>query len=113
MEPEQKLWQQVIFRTLCDALGFTNLPKASPERETVIKEARAWFYECDDDIDECARLAGLDGDRVKKSGIQLIEARQSGDHSQILPFWREAFRRNRMPSFTAYADEIDLALKRG
>lgn len=113
MEPEEKLWQQVIFRALCDALGFTNLSRVSKERDAVVQEAREWFYKCDEDIELCARFAGLDGERVKKAGIMLIEARQSGDHSQIPAFWRDAFKRNRMPSFTAYADEIDKALKRG
>lgn len=112
MEPEQKLWQQVIFRALCDALGFTNLPKASAEREEVISEARVWFYECHEDVELAARFAGLDPERVKKSGIDLIEARQSGDHSNVPAFWRDAFQKGRMPSFTAYAEQIDNALKR-
>lgn len=112
MEPEVNLWQQVIFRALCDALGFTNLPKSSPERSVAVAKAREWFYSDDEDLHRIAEWAGFDGGRVRAAGIRLIEARQSGDHSQVPEFWRQAFRKGRMPSFTAYSEEIDKALKR-
>lgn len=107
MDAHQRLWQQVLFRTLCDALGFTNTPKHTKEHTDAVAEARHWFYDCPDDIELVAQFSGLDPERVRKAGIQLIEAQQSGDHSRVPEFWRDAFRRNRMPSFTAYRDQID------
>jgi hypothetical protein len=112
MEPEQKLWQQVVFRALCDALGFTNLSRNSPDRPRIVDEARLWFFDLAGDLNEVCRLAGLDAEKVRRSGVDLIEAQQSGDHSRVPAFWREAFLRNRMPSFTAYSEQIDKALSR-
>jgi len=112
-DAEEKLYRAVILRAICDALGFTNVSKAKDEHSRAMKEAREWFYEANLDFRRICEWAGFEYTRVKEGSIKLIEARQSGDHSEIPEYWREAFRTNRMPSFTAYSDAIDKQLKRG
>lgn len=112
--PESDLFQQVLFRTLCDALGFTG--ESNEKRHTaVVREAREWFYDAKnaEDLEEVCTYAGYDPRRVRTAAQNLIEARQSGDHSKIPDFWREAFKRGRMPSFSAYAEAIDKKINRG
>lgn len=112
--PESDLFQQVLFRTLCDALGFTG--ESAPKRHAkIVAEARSWFYDAAeyDDLDEVCTYAGYDTRRVRTAAQSLIEAKQSGDHSRVPDFWRDAFVKGRMPSFSAYAKVIDSAINRG
>lgn len=110
---QRKLFKFVILRAICDALGFTNENKSTQTHRDAVDGAREWFYENSEDFQMICENAGFDNERVKKGVIHLIEARQSGDHSSIPDYWRKAFVSNRMPSFTAYAEEIDKQLKRG
>lgn len=113
MSPESKLFEAVLFRALCDALGFTG---ESDKRlhAIIVQDAREWFYDraYADTLEDVCDNAGYNFQRVRESACRLIEARQSGDHSHIPEFWRVAFRRNRMPSFSAFAEAIDKQLKR-
>jgi hypothetical protein len=112
-DPDEKLFRAVILRAICDALGFTNVSKKKEEHKRAVQEAREWFYENGPDFRKICEWADFDHDKVRTGVVKLIEARQSGDHSEIPDYWREAFRTNRMPSFTAFAEAIDNQLKRG
>lgn len=111
--PDEKLYRAVILRAICDALGFTNVSKKKDEHSRAVTEAREWFYDNGPDFRRMCEWADFEATRVRVGVIKLIEARQSGDHSDIPEYWREAFRTNRMPSFTAFAEAIDKQLKRG
>lgn len=103
------LWRGIVFRLLYDALGMTSLPRGSEDHLDAVEEARYWFLDRsqEDDFEETCLWAELDARKVKQAARKLIEARQSGDHTQIPEFWRECFRKNRAPSIAALQDEID------
>lgn len=112
-DPDEKLFRAVILRAICDALGFTNVSKKKEEHVRAVREAREWFYDNGPDFRRICEWSDFDHVKVRAGVLKLIEARQSGDHSEIPDYWREAFRTNRMPSFTAFAEAIDNQLKRG
>ena len=93
-----ELYRQVIYRALCDALGFTNLDKKSNAHKLAITESTSWFYDQSSNFRLICELAGYNSEKVSSVITTIIESKQSGDHSKIAPFWREAFRRNRMPA---------------
>lgn len=110
--PESDLFEQVLFRALCDALGFTG--ESDPKvKGRIMREAREWFYDRNqyEDFEEVCTLAGYPAPRVRRNCQKLIEAKQSGDHTDIPDFWRDTFKRGRMPSFSAYSEAIDKQLK--
>lgn len=100
--PEQQLFIAVLFRAVCDSLGFTNEAKASPKHPKAVEEARQWFYDRCDDFELICEGAGFDPEFVSAGAIKLIVARQTGDHTGVPPYWREVFLNNRMPSFSSY-----------
>ena len=105
---ESEIFKQVLIRALWDSLGFTGESKPSLHAR-LVREAREWFYNAEntESFEQVCLYAGYDARKVRRSAQNLIEARQSGDHTKIPDFWREAFRKGRMPSFSAYASEID------
>ncbi len=104
---ECRLYRSVVYRALYDALGFTGLPKGSDDHKDAVDEARRWFYNATEDLDISCAIAHLDGYAVRKSAVNLIEARQSGDLTRIPSFWRDCFRRNRAPSYGALQKDVD------
>jgi len=104
---EAKLFRSVVFRALYDALGFTGLPKGSEDHAEAIDEARKFFFSQNDDLALTCEIAALDTRAVRISAQRLINARQSGDFSQIPKFWRGCFSRNRAPSYGAISKELD------
>lgn len=121
---EAKLCEALLFRALCDALGFTGLPAfvklknktviANEEHREAVLDAVEFFYQDEDYILEqyVCPILDLDYGRTKAFAIRLIEARNTGDHSQVPELWRRAFRTGRMPSFTAYRSDIEDLLRR-
>jgi hypothetical protein len=98
---------------LCDALGFVGAGMKPKEREKTISEARLWFYDENktEEFEETCESAGYNPEQVRTAAHRLITAKQSGDHSRIPEYWRQAFRDGRMPSITAYnASAKDVAL---
>jgi hypothetical protein len=100
VEEWRPVCQQVIYRALCDALGFTNLPHDKEEHRRCVNEARAWFIEAQDEYRDICDIAGMDAVIVRQTATQLIYARSSGDHTKVPPFWREVFQRKRIPNLT-------------
>lgn len=107
------MYEQVLLRMLCDALGFTG-ESDKKVHGRLVQEAREWFYDGEnlEDVELVCTFAGFNHERVRQSAQRLIAARQSGDHSQVPEYWRVAFARNRMPSFSAFAGAIDSQLQR-
>lgn len=112
MDGELKLWRAVILRAICDAVGFTNEHKTKRAHLEAEQDAKLWFLEAREDFCDICEYAGFDSEKVRAGVVKLIEARQSGDHTRLPGFWREAFEKNRMPSFTRYSEEIDELLRR-
>lgn len=104
---ESRLFRSVIFRALYDALGFTGLPKNSDDHAEAVDEARLFFFDTTGEFEIACEIAALDVRAVRESAQKLITARQSGDYSNIPPFWRGCFKRNRAPSYGAIAKELD------
>lgn len=94
------VFQQVIVRALCDALGFTNLPHTKEEHRSTVNQARAWFIENTDDFQLICDLADVGSDSVRETALMLIHARSSGDHSRVPLFWKHVFRGKRGPNLT-------------
>lgn len=103
----------MVLRSLWDALGFTGLSRSKKEHHDTVSDAREWFHEGNDDFEEVCEMAGLDSRKIRSAALRLIAAKQSGDHSNVPDFWREAFRRGRMPSYTAFESEIETLLQSG
>ena len=99
-EEWRPVFQQVVYRALCDALGFTNLPHEKDEHKRTVNEARAWFIENSSEFREMCELAGMDHYSIRQTATQLIYARSTGDHTKIPPFWKEVFQRRRIPNLT-------------
>lgn len=108
----KELCRAIILRAICDSLGFTNTTKSTVLHKALIKEARSWFYDDGEWFQIVCEIAEFDPGRVRRGVIHLIEAKQSGDHTNIPDFWRRAFVNGRMPSFAAYKKEIDNRLTR-
>lgn len=103
-EPENRLWQAKVFRMLCDALGFVGAGMKPKDRAKCISDARLWFYDKKfaEEFDATCESAGYNPEQVRAAARRLITAKQSGDHSNVPEYWRQAFRDGRMPSITAY-----------
>lgn len=94
------VFQQVIVRALCDALGFTNLPHDKPEHRKTVNTARAWFIEDSEDFNLMCILASMEPTHIRKISMALIHAQSSGDHTEIPAFWKHVFRGRRVPNLT-------------
>lgn len=103
-----QLWKAKVFRMLCDALGFVGAGMKPKDKQKCVAEARHWFYDerYEDEFEETCISAGYNPEQVKTAAIKLITAKQTGDHSRIPEYWRQAFRDGRMPSFTAYTEAL-------
>lgn len=103
-EPENRLWQAKVFRMLCDALGFVGAGMKPKDRHKCITDARLWFYDRKhrEEFEATCDAAGYNSEQVRAAAHKLITAKQSGDHSNLPEYWRQAFRDGRMPSITAY-----------
>ena len=109
--PEQQLFIAIIFRAVCDALGFTNEAKSNGKHAKAVEEARQWFYDASEDFVLICDGAGFTPNVVRDGAIRLILARQSGDHSNIPSYWRQVFLDNKMPSFSSYQKHLEARAK--
>lgn len=92
----EPVFQQVIIRALCDALGFTNLPHDKEKHSKTVNQARTWFIENGEDFQLMCDLASMDAFKVRTVSLALIHARSTGDHTGVPKFWRHVFRGRRM-----------------
>lgn len=99
-----RLWKAKVFRMLCDALGFVGAGMKPEAKAACVTNARLWFYDMKfrDEFEATCESAGYNPDQVREAAHKLITAKQSGDHSKVHPYWRQAFKDGRMPSLTAY-----------
>lgn len=107
----RSIFQSVIIRAICDALGYTNLNPAKSAHTEAVKEARAWFIEDNDGILDVCDLAGVDPDKIRDIAKKLIHAKATGDHSRVPEFWRFVFAQNRMPNLTNIEKALDLSAR--
>lgn len=96
----EPVFQQVIVRALCDALGFTNLPHDKSEHLRTVQTARTWFLENGEDFQLMCDLASLDPYKVRSVVLSLIHARSTGDHTGAPKFWRHVFKGRRAPNLS-------------
>lgn len=96
---------------LCDALGFVGAGMKPKDRQKCINDARLWFYDRKfrDEFEGTCESAGYNPEQVRAAAQKLITAKQSGDHSKVPEYWRQAFREGRMPSITAYMASQNVA----
>lgn len=98
---------------LCDALGFVGAGMKPKDKEAHVTSARLWFIDPKqrDEFESTCEDAGYNHEQVKAAAIKLIIAKQSGDHSNVPDYWRQAFKDGRMPSITAYNAALALSTK--
>lgn len=106
LEEWRPVFQQVVYRAFCDAIGFTNLPHDKEEHKRTVNQARAWFIENSVEYQTMCELSSMDSESTRETAMRLIYARSSGDHSKIEPFWREVFQRRRIPNLTNIATAL-------
>lgn len=113
-EPENRLWQAKVFRMLCDALGFVGAGMKPKDRAKCVSDARLWFYDKKhkEEFEGTCESAGYNPEQVRAAARKLITAKQSGDHTNVPEYWRQAFRDGRMPSITAYTASQNVAAAR-
>lgn len=99
---------------LCDALGFVGAGMKPKDRAKCITDARLWFYDkkFKEEFEGTCESAGYNPEQVRAAARKLITAKQSGDHSNVPDYWRQAFRDGRMPSITAYMASQNVAAAR-
>lgn len=100
LEEWRPVFRQVIYRALCDALGYTNLPQAHVEHKRAVNSARSWFIEDRKWFQSICGIAGMDSRLVRETAMNLIHAKSSGDYTRVPSYWREVFQSQRIPNLS-------------